>query len=87
MLSGIMIQAKRALKNLELRYPNQTPIDLLLGCAAYCNLAQVNTVFNVCDTTLDIIFISNNNNVNIVRVLDPLIAPDAYHPPSVYEAM
>ena len=32
-------------------------IDLLLGCAGYCNLTQVNTIFNDFDVMHDLIFV------------------------------
>lgn len=44
-------------------------IDLLLGCASYCNTAQVNTVFNAFDGMLDLIFVSNSN-VTVDLVID-----------------
>ena len=55
-------------------------IDLLLGCAGYCNLDQINTVFNDFDGMLDLIF-ATNTSVTADRVIDALILPDAYHPP------
>ena len=55
-------------------------IDLLLGCAGYCNLSQVNTVFNDSDVMLDLIF-ATGASVTSDRVIDALILPDAYHPP------
>ena len=57
-----------------------TAIDLLLGCVGYCNLTQVNTVFNQFQVMLDLIFVSCPN-VMVDRVIDALIVPDAYHPP------
>ena len=55
-------------------------IDLLLGCFNYCNLSQMNTLFKSYDGMLDLIF-SSDSNVVVDLVIDPLIVPDAYHPP------
>ena len=55
-------------------------IDLLLGCAGYCNLDQINTVFNDSDGMLDLIFATSISGT-ADRVIDALILPDAYHPP------
>ena len=55
-------------------------IDLLLGCSGFCNLTQVNTVFNGSDVMLDLIFVTCPN-VTVDRAFDVLIEPDTYHPP------
>ena len=55
-------------------------IDLLLGCAGYCSLTQINNVYNDFDVMLDLVFVSSTN-VALDRVIDVLIEPDLYHPP------
>ena len=55
-------------------------IDLLLCCASYCNLKQVNIVVNDFGVMLDLIFV-NSSDVTLDRAIDVLIDPDVYHPP------
>ncbi|XP_076672265.1 uncharacterized protein LOC143371199 [Andrena cerasifolii] len=59
-----------------------TAIDLICEGYGYCNLAQVNTVFNSSDAMVDLIFV-NDFDVSVGISIDYLIALDAYHPPLI----